>query len=73
MYELIDISPTVITSYFEAIEKADKHPNANKLFIVAVKNTFHTLEPRCPNGVAQNFSSLILIVSDSLVQSRPKV
>lgn len=60
MYELIGVSPSIITSYYEAIEKADKHPNANNIFVIAVKNTFHILEPHCPRGVAETYITKLL-------------
>lgn len=60
MYELIGVTPSIITSYYEAIEKADKHPNANSIFVVAVKNTFHVLEPHCPRGVAETYVTKLL-------------
>lgn len=60
MYELIGVSPSIITSYYEAIEKANTHPNAKRIFIVAVKNTFHVLEPHCPRGVAETYITKML-------------
>jgi len=60
MYELIDISSSIITSYFEAIEKADKHPHANIIIVIAVKQAFHTLEPNFPIRVAESYITKLL-------------
>lgn len=60
MYELIDVSPVIITSYFEAIEKADKHPLANIIIVIAVKQAFHTLEPNFPIRVAESYITKLL-------------
>lgn len=60
MYELIDVSPAVITSYFEAIEKADKHPLSNIIIVLAVKQAFHSLEPNFPLRVAETYITKLL-------------
>lgn len=54
MYELIDISPSVIISYFEAIEKAKRHILANIIIVIAVKHAFHVIKPNFKIRLAYN-------------------
>lgn len=60
MYELNGVSSTIIASYYEAIIKADKHPLANIIIVIAVKQAFHTLEPNFPIRVAESYITKLL-------------
>jgi len=46
MYELIDINQKLIASFYKAVEKAYLKENWHNIFLVAVKNTLHTLQKK---------------------------
>lgn len=60
MYELNGVTSSIIDSFYEAIQRADKHPHSTTIIPLAVKSAFHILEPNFPLHAVNTHLSKVL-------------